>query len=187
MPLPMTFQFAGGPIEDRDSAASAFLALGHAASAWARLEQLIDAILIHINNIQFSKKLFDPEHPVSFRKKIKLLKRWFNKHPALAEHTDDIRTITSRLKELAEHRNTYLHSIFEAYDPVTKTLALHSLKFLGDDTFHAKSEKVTLEAIETFADLTIKANRYLWHCVAQPLFTPDAVKRLETSSPPSLG
>src|SRR5215469_7794592 len=82
-------RFGGGPLEDAATAQPLLFALGRLAATWGRLEQQIDTIILQINKRHHSSEvraLFDPEHPVSFRKKIQLLKKYFNQHPALASH-----------------------------------------------------------------------------------------------------
>lgn len=174
----MTFKFEGGPIDSPDKATAAFASLGKAAAAWARLEQQIDAILMHVNKAEFSKELFDPEHPVSFKRKLRLMKAWFNKHPALAPYKDDVQTLISKAKVLAPHRNTYLHSIFEGYDAGTDVLTFRSLKYQGNSDFKVTRTRAKREAVEALAELSTKSNRFLWRAVSRRLFTDDAVRRL---------
>jgi hypothetical protein len=79
-------RFTGGPLdspEEMKAAAELWRAIGLAACAWARLEQHLDAVLIHVNQPKHSEKLHDPDRPIGFKRKIKLLKRWFNQHPVL--------------------------------------------------------------------------------------------------------
>ncbi len=172
-----TFQFTGGPIDNPDQAGQAWIALGHAAAAWARLEQQIDALLFQLNKAQHSEELYNPEHPIAFGNKIKMLKRWFNQHPALKERTQDIRDLTSRLKSLGAERNAMLHSILEGYSPDTETLTFRSLRFEGDGNFKIKLHKTSLKSVSSFAAVTNTANKWLWE-ISSELFTPDGIERL---------
>jgi hypothetical protein len=70
------------PTEMAD-AAELFRVLGLASSSWMRLEMHLDMVLLFLNQPQHSEKLYNKDHPMGFRNKIKLLKRWFNQHPAL--------------------------------------------------------------------------------------------------------
>jgi len=91
------FRFNGGPISHSSNASPVFLALGHAAAAWSRFEQHIDSILLQVNKEQHSNEilsLYDPNHPRPFKDKIRLLKRYFNKHPALKDYRNKIRDLT---------------------------------------------------------------------------------------------
>jgi hypothetical protein len=126
--------FIGGPLDDEEqlkASAELLNAIGLATCVWARVEQLIDAALIYLNQPKHSEKIHDPDHPIGFKRKIKLLKRWFNQHPALADHRDVIREITTELLELSGTRNAVLHSILDSYDPNTKTLVFRSIQPAG--------------------------------------------------------
>jgi hypothetical protein len=112
-----SFNFAGGPIDDIGEAEIAFAALGVAAMAWARLETHIEAVLVQVNKRRFSQELHDPEHPVFFSRKLRLLKTWFNKHKALAKFRPKIKPVAERAKALSAVRNELLHALFESYDP----------------------------------------------------------------------
>lgn len=173
------FVFVGGPLEQPDGLDDLFRALGLACAQWSRLEQHIDAVLIHVNNREHSDSIFDPDHPVSFRKKIDLLKRWFNQHPALSGLTDDVRLLTSKLKQLNRHRNNLVHGTLESWDASTKTSTLRTLKCAGQDGFTLATHKYTLKAIETVAELTAASNRFL-SAISREVFTEDALERLRT-------
>ena len=177
------FKFSGGPIDGRANAAPAFEALGYAAASWARFEQHIDAILIHINKKKYSKKLYNKDFPVAFTGKIRLLKRWFNQHPALAQHTKQIREITSRQKVLRLDRNRFLHSILEHYDPATQEVTLRRITFEGNDKFRIEKFISPLALIVKFAEVTNLANRCL-KTVSNAIFTESVVSQLEKSQPP---
>ncbi|WP_159590363.1 MULTISPECIES: hypothetical protein [Chelativorans] len=173
------FVFVGGPLDAPDGLDDLFRALGFASAQWARLEQHIDAVLIHVNNREHSDTIFDAKHPISFQAKIKLLKRWFNQHPALANLTVDIRTLTTKLKELSPHRNNLIHGVLDSWDAATKTCVLRTLKFIGDDEFNLSNHEYTIEGIETVAELTAMSNRYL-STISQAIFTKDALAQLRT-------
>lgn len=173
------FIFIGGPLDASGGLDDLFRALGLASAQWARLEQHIDAVLIHVNNRQHSDTLFNEEHPVSFQAKIKLLKRWFNQHPALANLTTDVRALTSKLKELSPHRNNLIHGALESWDAETKTCVLRTLKFVGDDEFSLSTHEYTIDGVGTVSDLTAMCNRYLSE-ISRIIFTRDALAQLRT-------
>lgn len=174
-----TFQFIGGPIDDPSDASALFQELGKAAAAWARLEQQVEAILLHVNKKEFSDALF-AVHPVSFTKKLKILKPWFKKHQVLSEHKETMLEITSKLWELAEERNLYLHSILEGFDVQSKIVVFHRILPKGSDEFKFLMSEVPLERISSFVDVVNCTNRYLWS-LSQKLFTPEVVSQLEKS------
>lgn len=174
------FVFIGGPLEAKDGAADLFGLLGFASAQWARLEQHIDAVLIHVNHREHSDTIFDPDHPISFTKKIRLLKRWFNKHPALTHLTEDIRLLTSKLKLLSHHRNNLIHGVLEKWEPSTKTSVFRTLKASGEDEFSISTHEYTLEGIAAVAELTAASNRYL-SAISRIIFTKDALALLRKS------
>jgi hypothetical protein len=178
------FLLNGGPINHPKSAAPAFLALGHAAAAWGRLEQHIDAILLQVNKEQHSDEilaLYDPNHPRPFTDKIRLLKAYFNKHPALAELKETISSFAAAVLSLSKERNEYIHGIFERYDEQSRTIYLHGIRPKFDRQnpylFTIAFSKVPLEALEGFADIVNRANDEL-ETISRALFTPDAIERL---------
>ena len=174
------FAFFKGPIDDPDSAAAAFAVYGRAAAAWARLEHHIDAVLIHINKEIFSQRLYEKNHPVSFERKIDLLKRWFNQHPPLAPFTDEMRTLTSKLKVVAkEDRNVLLHCIFKSYDKDTETLVIQNVQPQPDGNIRIREISVLLSDLNRFAEHVNVANRFLGSISLQ-IFTPGWIERLRT-------
>jgi len=172
-----TFQFIGGPIDDPSNANALFQELGKAAAAWARLEQQVEAILLHVNKKEFSNELFEV-HPVSFTKKLNTLKPWFEKHQALSEYKEAMLEITSKLWGLADERNLYLHSILEGFDVQSKIVVFHRILPKGRDEFKLLRSEVPLERISSFIDVVNLTNRYLWS-LSQKLFTPEVVSQLK--------
>jgi hypothetical protein len=175
-------RFAGGPLDSEQglkTCAELFNVIGLAACVWARLELFIDAALIHINQPQHSEKLHDQDHPIGFRRKIKLLKRWYNQHPALAEQRASIRKITSELLELSTTRNQFLHSILDSYDPTTQTAVFRSIRAKTNTTYEALKHVGTLSNLLNFAMSVQDAHRRLGEIFPQ-LFNPDVAARLQT-------
>jgi len=179
MPDLHTFQFVGGPIDDPADANALFLELGKAATAWARLEQQIEAILLHVNKQDFSEELFE-DHPVSFTKKLRILKQWFKKHKALASFKEPALEIMSKLWDLADERNLYLHSILEDFDPASKMATFHRILPKGEDKFTFTKSEVPIEQISAFTDIIRATNRYLWS-LSEGIFTADTISKLENT------
>ena len=175
------FLLAGGPLDALDEAITLpLLALGHAAMTWARLEKHIDILLMHINKIRHSAKplnLYNPDHPRPFVDKLRLLKRYFNQHPALFPHAEIIRKLASDLKKAAKERNAYLHTIFEAYDPEQRILMLRTVEFKGNDNFRFAGQEVPIECIMDFTRRSVELNRTLAK-VSSDVFTPAMLERL---------
>src|SRR5436853_427650 len=81
-----TFEnLTGGPIDNPSNAIRAFTIFGHLAVSWARLEQHVDLILIQVNRPDRSRALFDPNHPIAFSRKMRLLKKWMEHHPEFSK------------------------------------------------------------------------------------------------------
>jgi hypothetical protein len=146
----LEFNLVGGPLEAPDDHSPLFAALGFAGSAWARMEQQLDIVLIHINKEKLSSRLYQPEYPIAFERKIKLAKRWFNQHPPLKPYRDDIRLFTSKVKEIAPIRNHLLHSILQDWNPKEQVATMQTIKFEGNDKFRVRSRGVHLKTIKTF-------------------------------------
>ena len=172
----LTFKFIGGPVDNQSDAEVLFLELGKAAAAWARLEQQVEAILLHVNKRGFSEDLFC-EHPFSFTKKLSILKPWFKKHEALLQFKEPLLEIVSKLWALADERNLYLHSVLESFDSQSNKAIFHRILPKGNDEFMLVMNEVPLEKISSFVEVVNLTNRYLWS-VSQHLFTPEAISRL---------
>jgi hypothetical protein len=175
------FKLYGGPLDDPERPTELFEALGFAACAWARMEQHLDTILIHVNKSEYSEKLYTERHPVMISGKIKLFKRWFNQHPALAGMAGMARLLTSGIKQISGNRHTFIHAALEAWDPETKTAKFHGIKFDGDDSFLAETFDVHLDFIIRFGKHVNQANELLAD-ISKRLFTEDAARLLRTLS-----
>jgi hypothetical protein len=162
-PTRLTVYACRRPVKAPDDHIPLFAALGFAGSAWARMEQQLDMILIHINKEQHSAQLYQPEYPIAFERKIKLPKRWFNQHPPLKQYRDDMRLFTSKVKEIAPIRNHLLHSILQDWNPKEQVATMQTIKFEGDDTFRVRSRAVRLKTLKTFGTVANNANKFLSH------------------------
>ena len=133
---------------------------------------------MHINDSAHSAELYKPDHPPTASAKIKMLKQWFNKHPALADLSQNIRKLTSTLKELRLERNFLLHGILEEWDPTTREAQFKIIKYVKvDDTFAVTTKIISLEAISSLANVIKVANQYLAG-ISRILFTTDALEQL---------
>jgi hypothetical protein len=172
------FRFVGGPLDNPSDALAVFQAIGHAAAAWSRLEQHIDALLIHVNKPTHSDTLYRPEHPVAFSGKLDLLKRWFGKHPALKKLAPHMGDLTSRLKPLGKERNRYLHSIIDDYDASKQLVTLRSVKYENIGNFRFSKQVIPLQVITTFSENVNSGNSFLW-AMSADIFTEGALRLLE--------
>lgn len=176
---PIDFTFDGGPLFYGENLPNLYAAIGRLSLAWSQMEQHVDALLIHINNKQNSEKLYNEIHPYAFRKKIQMLKRWFNQHPALSELAEHFRLISTKLIELAQHRNHILHGSLHEWDHENQIAVFRTLKFEGDDEFHLKRHTYPLELIDAVGDMTAHTNRYLSD-VSHAVFQREMTERLRT-------
>ena len=142
------------PLDDPNKMAEAaelFRAIGLATSSWARLETHIDMVLIHLNQPKHSRELYEKDHPVGFRSKVKLLKRWFNKHPALQPQAAALRAIAPKFLALGRQRNIFLHSILSDYDPATRQAIWRGIKAEGEETFRVGKHVGSVDHLINFA------------------------------------
>jgi len=172
------FNFSEGPVEELEGAEEAFLAFGHAAMAWGRLETHIDALLIHLNKRRFSTELFDQIHPVSFSGKLKLLKVWFERHKALSENKHAIDKIVVKLRTLSEARNGFMHALFSAYDQDKKEITIRSLRCKGKDELQIIRRDFGIEKLIQLSVAINMENKSL-SLITSVLFTSSAIEQLE--------
>jgi hypothetical protein len=175
------YRLRGGPIDTPAEDAEVFLALGRAFAAWSRTEQHIDAIILQVNKANHSTPeldLFDPKHPVPFADKIKLLKRYFRRHPALAQFRDDIVDIADGLKAFAEQRNDWAHSILQEYDRDSKRITFNLIRYQHKTRDFLCREKVTpIQLVDAVANHCIAANKLL-SSISSQLFTVEGAEML---------
>lgn len=179
--LSYEFLAFGGPIDEPSSYPELFQAIGHASACWARMEHLIDALLVHINKEAFSKAIYSDTHPVAFKAKVDLLKRWFNNHPELNAHSDDVMAVMPKIKQLADTRNLLMHGATQSFNKATGEIVLKTISPLGKgkDTFRCATEHLNVAAALTISEVTTKANLFLT-ALASQVFVPDALTRFRT-------
>ena len=172
------FPFYHCAVDDPNTPRSVYTAIGRAAAAWARLEQHLDAVLFQVNKRRHSESLYE-EHPRDFARKLKLLKKWFNKCPALAVHKQEMAALTRNLRVLSrEFRNPMLHSIFARYDPQKQVLDFCSIRSMGGDNFNIRETRTDMQRLRKAPKTLNQANEILsW--ISRDLFSPDGIARLE--------
>ena len=181
-----TYRYIGGPIEQPDQYQELMQAIGHEAASWARMEQHLDAILVQINKIHHSNEVFDlynPDHPRPLSDKLRLLKRYFNRHPGLSRYKDTIRDFSGAVKKLAVERNELMHGVLEDYDHAKKIVTLNGMTYRKKtNDFHNVTQSFELAKLHDVARLTNLAH-YMLCDVSKELFTADGVKRLQMPPP----
>jgi hypothetical protein len=177
------FRLIGGPIEQPEKCGKLFHLIGHAAASWARMEQHIDAILVQINKKDHSDELtdmYDPRHPGNFDTKIKLLKRYFHRHPRLGTHANEVNILANGLKKLSSDRNSMMHGILEDYlsgdDPKMIINGAKVMPKTGDIVF--RTIEYPLERLHQFIGLVNNAHYALCE-ISKDLFTLDALAQLQ--------
>lgn len=163
-------------------AAELFRAIGLAASSWSRLETHIDMALILLNQPQHSIQLHDKDHPIGFKRKVRLLKRWFNKHPLLTEYKLNLRALSPELIKLVDTRNILLHSVLSDYNPATKQAVWRSIKALASDTYSVGKHVGTIGTLIAFASEAHSAH-IEFAKISREVFRPEMIERLRKSSP----
>jgi hypothetical protein len=161
-------------------AAELFRALGIASSSWMRLEMHLDMVLLILNQPKHSEELYEKDHPIGFRNKIKLLKRWFNQHPELKPHSGEFRGLSSKILNLSKTRNIFLHSILSSFDPVTKEAVWRSIKPVSESTYAVNRHAGSIETLIIFAAEVNKTHFELAAKVTTKVFAPGAIARLQT-------
>ena len=175
------YKLRGGPIDNPEQAPEVFAALGRAFSAWARMEQHVDAILMQVNKVNHSTPeldLFDEKHPAPFVDKIDRLKEYFNKHPALEQYRDHVVDIANGLLELADERNSYAHGNFESFDAETQYVTINSVRYQRKtNDYLCRKRELPLALILNTARLANIANAMLAD-VSTKLFTIEGAASL---------
>jgi hypothetical protein len=115
---------------------------------------------------------------MGFRNKIKLLKRWFNQHPALKHNAGEFRGLAGRILELSKTRNIFLHSILSSFNPVTKQAIWRSIRPASESTYQVGMHSGTVETLIIFATEINRTHFELAAKVTKRIFTPDAIARL---------
>lgn len=181
------YRFIGGPIELPDKCGDLLSVVGLAAASWARMEQHIDAILIQVNKEDHSDEvldLYDPRHPGTFDAKLKMLRRYFRTHPALASHKEAVLDCATGLKRLSQDRNELLHGVLEDYSAATDDVMINGSRFFpAKGTFLNRHQRFPVEKLRVFTRLVNMAH-YKLCGVSKELFTLDAVAQLRRPQPP---
>ena len=173
------FCTSGGPIDEPSNYVDLFQAIGHANACWARMEHMIDALLLQLNKEAFSEEIYEPDHPRAFAKKIDLLKSWFNKHDKLKKNSSDMMAILPKLKEAARTRHSIVHGLIESYDTQTEELTLKGIRFIGNDEFRGTKITMNIKVIRALGGTSNAAYRLLAD-VALDVFVPNALTQFRT-------
>jgi hypothetical protein len=172
------FRFGGGPLSHPNVAPAALEAYGFTAACWARLETHIEAVTLFLNRQEHSNStlnLHQPRHPSSTWDKIKLVRKYFNRHPALRTHKANADRVCERLLQMALDRNELLHSIVEDY--ANGHVTINGIFVKPDTTSSIKRSIVPLPNFGALARQINDVNAELSK-LSQFLFAPQTSARL---------
>jgi hypothetical protein len=178
----LSITLTGTPLDSESGMADAaelFRALGIASTAWMRLEMHLDMVLLFLNQPQHSKTLCEKDHPVGFKSKIKLLKRWFNQHRALKHMSGEFRGLSGPILGLSKTRNIFLHSILSSFDLQTRQGVWRSIKAESEDTYKVAKHVGTVETLISFAD-EVNRTHFNLAAVTKKVMTVDVRGQLRT-------
>jgi len=157
------FEFSpgGGPIDDHANHADLFNAIGLVTSAWARMENLLTALVLHVNKEAASKAIHEPDPSNAFSRKSKLLQAWITKHPPHSRlRTGKDASFFGQLRELADKRNAIAHGHLECFDRATTIATFKLICRIGKDTWEPRTYKIPMNDFAIIASLCNTANRY---------------------------
>lgn len=155
------FQLTGGPLDGEAGHRAVMAHIGRGLLCWARMEQHLNLLILAVNRKHYSPALYSDTHPAAFKRKIKLLKTWFNKHPPLQVRKEDFADFTGHLKEMAKIRNILAHGILESIDSRKGTAVFRSIGSKENGKFEMTCTTIPLAVISRLAYLSNVANTYL--------------------------
>ena len=149
------FTPTGGPIDTPSENCDLFFTLGLAVAAWARMEHTLTALVMHVNKEAASATFYEKDPPETFRRKLKLLRKWIEKHDRL-EHirSETYSAFFDRLGELAEVRNSITHGFIQAFDAPSGEFQLKGLRRSDPDVWQFKSTDYNIKMLHVLADLS---------------------------------
>ncbi len=155
------FHPEGGPIDDHANHADLFNAIGLVTCSWARMENLLTAIVLHVNNEEASKTLHEPDPSNAFSRKSKLLQDWITKHPPHNHlRTGNDANFFGHLRELADKRNAIAHGHLESFDRAIATATFKVIRRVGKDRWGLRTYNIPMSDFAIIADLCNIANAY---------------------------
>lgn len=114
-----------------------------------------------------------------------MLKRYFNKHPGLAQYTETVIDCATGLKRLSKDRNELLHGVLEDYDREQGHIMINGVQYRpSTKDFLNRHQTFPAGKLKAFAGLVNLAHYTLCE-VSKELFTPDAVARLQRPRRPT--
>ena len=163
------FAASGGPADRPRDATRLLQAIGHAVVCFGRFEHLLDAILIHVNKDALSPEIYE-EHPrTAFVRKVKLLKKWLNRHPPFQDIAARYGDAVPSFSEMWTLRHTVVHAYVESYDRFARTAKARSVEVDKRGRFHYKEWDETVDEIRQLAKVANEGYAIL-NAIAEALF-----------------
>lgn len=128
-----------------------FAAIGRLAVSWARIECGIDFAVQVIHHHQGGAEVVEPEAPWSLDRKLKYLRRAFNKIEEFNAAKDIIGSLTDDIRVASERRQDMLHGfVLHNQDGATGIRMARLLR--GGEPFANKRFEVTTDEINKWAN-----------------------------------
>ena len=105
------------------------MALGYIQANWAQMEQMFDMWIALVYHELGGRDSIDSRLPLSFKSKVKFLKRSFGRISALNEYAQDALPLLQRAKALAGKRNDLVHGALTAQEPIDGNWQMAILDF----------------------------------------------------------
>lgn len=86
-----------------------FAAIGRLAVAWAHIEISLDAMIAIVHDTMNGGELIEPEKPISLQRKLRYLRRAFNRMQELQPFNERFRAIADEVKAASEDRHDIIH------------------------------------------------------------------------------
>jgi hypothetical protein len=130
--------------------------IGELVTNWGLFEVNLVALIAQLWH-DYNGKSHTQELPVSFKRRLALIKLCFNRHPDLAPYAERARELRSKAKEMGFIRNYIAHGGLSLYNTETKAFTFVRLDNEDGDQMHVESKFVTdLQKLQA-ATVTIQA------------------------------
>jgi hypothetical protein len=155
------FSADGGPIDEHAEHLDLFGAIGFAVSAWARMETMLTALVMHVNKDEASNALYEANPQNAFTRKLTVLENWLTKHPPHARlRAKGDTNLFAKLRGLAERRNLIAHGLVESYDRARDLVTIKQVTRVGRDEWQLRTYETPVADIRIVGQLANTANRY---------------------------
>ena len=142
---------AVGPEAPHPDADKFLHSLGRLVFYWGQVESILDTLQKAAINV--SRRYGIEEEPqVSLSRKLRLVKRIYQRTPALAPHVGSVRSILKLIAELGRQRHDYIHSSMAGISPTDPPRLVMYRNKLINGRSETKLLTPTLAEIDTLVD-----------------------------------